>query len=154
VTTTECTKALVGESGILKIESKEWRWVPGADPAVAAHSDGTIRPAFGQATIVHHPQFGLYTPLAGSLAPVHLLVAAAWLPYPDHLSAFELGTFMHRLVVHKDGVNYHNEAGNLDWSDSPGGCEPEFYEWLMREARWARKPVGVSPATDPKWRGE
>lgn len=147
--TTQFAKTQVAESAKLGLEDKEWRWVPGADPVIAAHSDGTIRPIFGNATIVYDPRFGLYTPLAGALAPVHLLVAASWLPYPDHLSTFELTAFLHRLVVHKDGVKHHNEVSNLEWAESPGEGDPALYEWLMREAQWAIKPQGVSPATTP-----
>ncbi|SHT43684.1 Uncharacterised protein [Mycobacteroides abscessus subsp. abscessus] len=134
--TTEYANPQVNQCGNIKVEGKEWRWIPGADPAIAASADGTIRPTFGQVTIVYDSRFGLYTPLAGTLAPVHLLVAAAWLPYPDHLSTFELTAFMHRLVVHKDGVNYHNDVENLAWADSPGEGHPALYEWLARQPRW------------------
>lgn len=133
--TIQYTSLQVNESDKIKdIREKNflWRPVPGTSQ-FQAHVDGTIWSTTGPAPIIQDSRFGLYTPLAGSYAPVHLLVAATWLPYPGHLSAFELTAYFHRLVVHRDGVNYHNEVENLAWADCPGDGDPDLYAWLMRQ---------------------
>lgn len=153
--TTKYALAQVSDSAkiISSGEKYLWRSVPGIG-GFQAHRDGTVKASFGSTLLTYDSRFGYYTPLAGTLAPVHLLVAASWLPYPNHLSAFEMSAYMHRLVIHKDGANYNNAVDNLAWADSPGEDAPGFYEWLMRQADWAIAPQGVSPAMSPKWRGE
>lgn len=143
--TTEYAKAQLRQYDIIELTGENWKPVPGLSPTIAASADGILNPSFGPG-IRYHPRYGLYVPVADErvpsdvLMPVHLLVAAAWLSAPDHLSDFELRKFMHSLVVHKDGNKLNNRPENLAWSDCPGEGSEAFYRWLMKAPPWTRTP--------------
>ncbi|XCI63425.1 hypothetical protein MPNTM1_04600 [Mycolicibacterium parafortuitum] len=77
--------------------------------------------------------------------PRRYLVAAAHLEKPRQVFSRNRRELVWRYdVARKNGDVLDDRAVNLYWRELP---EPVNYESLMREARWARRPLGVSPAT-------
>ncbi len=134
-----------------------WRPVPGVWN-YEAHPDGATRRAdqWKLSCILH--------PVEGVLVPVHwegdtygiprrYMVAAALLDKPRQVFMRQGRALVWRYdVARKNGDVADDRAVNLYWHELP---EPVSFESLMREAKWARRPQGVSPATTPygKWRG-
>ena len=134
-----------------------WREVPGLYE-YEANSDGTVRRSNGWTiSCMLHPVEGVLVPVRFEgqtfAVPRRYFVAAAHLEKPDRvLTENRRGGLALRYVpVHRGGDVVDDRALNLYWRELP---EPVDFEFLMREAKWATRPVGVSPATSAKWRGE
>jgi hypothetical protein len=134
-----------------------WLPVPGVW-GYEAHPDGCIRRADDwKLSCILHPVEGVLVPVQfeGHTygIPRRYMVAAAHLDKPGRVLAENRRGGLAWLydVAHRNGQVLDDRAQNLYWRELP---EPIDFEYLMREARWATRPAGVSPASSPKWRGE
>lgn len=133
-------------------KTASWRSVPGVNGFIA-HPDGCVRRADDwRMTGAIHPVEGFVVPIAFEgqtvYVPARYLVAAAHLPKPGRVLVDNGrgGLAFVYDVARRNGQVLDDRAQNLYWHELP---EPIDFEFLMREARWARRPQGVSPASVP-----
>ena len=157
MTTIQDTKPQENNGVELRYSQVSWQSVPGLW-GFEAHPDGAVRHAEGwRITGALDPTEGFVVPVSfgndSFYVPARYLVAAAYLDKPGQVLTNNRRGGLAWLfdVKRRNGSVLDDSAQNLYWHELP---EPLDFDWLMREARWARKPLGVSPATSPKWRGE
>ena len=156
--TTECLNPQV--SNVVKSDKGAqfvWREVPGVYE-YEANADGAVRRSNGWTmSCMLHPVEGVLVPVRfeGGMywVPRRFFVAAAHLEKPDRVLTDNRrgGLALRYIPAHRNGDVVDDRALNLYWRELP---EPVDFEFLMREAKWATRPVGVSPATSAKWPGE
>ncbi|GAA2807112.1 hypothetical protein [Mycolicibacterium pallens] len=128
-----------------------WRPVPNVW-GYEAHPDGAVRRADEwKLSCILHPAEGVLVPVhfEGNTygVPRRYMVASAHLAKPRQVFMRQGRALVWRYdVARKNGDVTDDRAVNLYWHELP---EPVSYASLMREAKWARRPWGVSPATKP-----
>lgn len=140
----------------LGVDTKfQWRPVPHIYNYEANCDDGTVRRANDWKIAC------TLDPVAGEvLVPVcfegdtywlarRYFVALAHLDRPRQILTSDFAFLFDVARCNDDRLD--DSAQNLYWQALE---RPVYIADLMREAKWARRPLGVSPATSPRWRGE